>query len=923
AILSVSSLEPSVTNTRKNTASLRLRNSVCDKNLVIVNPKIFCPDSLTVEMFPCKYVLSHLPPALFTASAEPRYPPAFDRKLSPQEVTVGDSIELECHMTGSAPIKVTWSKDHKDIRTGGNYKMSCVDNTPHLSILKADKADTGRYFCHASNDMGKDSCSSDITVKEIKNQLVSPAESKKPPVFDVPLKPLTVAEGDKLSLRCHVCGSPPLKIQWMKDRKDLTAAGSTRISFSDGTACLEISAASRHDAGDYLCKATNDAGSEFCKAKVTVQGTKNCEKIQIFLLGGDPIPSVKWMKGKWRQITHGGRISIEQKGRESKLEIREVTKSDSGQYRCVAANKHGEIESSADMHVDEKKEITNETCFLAWNPPRDDGGSKVTNYIVERRAADSEIWHRLSSTVKQTTYKTEVTGRLNAKTKLSIPAVNRRDRGSYTVTATNNMGTAKHTTYVMVLAVPERPEDLHITAVTKDSLSVAWRPPKYDGGTEVTEYVLESRMVGRDIFTRIGGDSKLMDMKFTLTGLKDGSSHEFRVAAINAVGQGKASFATKPVQPITVPSPPVNPRVKDYSKTTADLVWTKPNKDGGSPILGYTVEMKKADTEEWKKVNMDDFIKQCAYRVKGLEEGVTYRFRVNASNMIGDGEFREIPESVTAQDILIPPEIEMDATCREHVTVRVGHNINIIGYIKARPDAEVLWSKEETVLENSKRVTIVQNLPMVHLRIKEATRADHGKYILKASNVGGEASCTITVNVLDRPSHCQNLHTTYATKDSCMINWEAPKDNGGSEITNYIVECREPSISMWSMISSNCTNRKIKSKMMEGHQYLFRVCAVNKVGPGPCVETKTPLLAIDPIEKPGEPENFRATDIGKNYVCLRWRKPDYDGGSPNISYNLECIAKDAEEWVKLNTGVLTDTFFLADKCAENHTYTFR
>lgn len=102
---------------------------------------------------------------------------------------------------------------------------------------------------------------------------LSPAEAKKPPVFDVPLKALTVDEGDKLSLRCHVCGSAPLKVAWMKDRKDLTAAGSTRISFSDGTACLEISAASRHDAGDYLCKATNDAGSEFCKAKVTVKGT--------------------------------------------------------------------------------------------------------------------------------------------------------------------------------------------------------------------------------------------------------------------------------------------------------------------------------------------------------------------------------------------------------------------------------------------------------------------------------------------------------------------------------------------------------------------------------------------------------------------------------------------------------------------------
>lgn len=46
---------------------------------------------------------------------------------------------------------------------------------------------------------------------------------------------------------------------------------------------------------------------------------------------------------------------------------------------------------------------------------------------------------------------TEVTGRLNCKSVLSIPAANRRDQGSYTVTASNNMGSAKHIIYVMVL----------------------------------------------------------------------------------------------------------------------------------------------------------------------------------------------------------------------------------------------------------------------------------------------------------------------------------------------------------------------------------------------------------------------------------------------------------------------------------------
>ena len=50
-------------------------------------------------------------------------------------------------------------------------------------------------------------------------------------------------------------------------------------------------------------------------------------------------------------------------------------------------------------------EVTNESCLLTWNPPRDDGGSKVTNYVVERRATDSEVWHKLSSTVKDTNFK--------------------------------------------------------------------------------------------------------------------------------------------------------------------------------------------------------------------------------------------------------------------------------------------------------------------------------------------------------------------------------------------------------------------------------------------------------------------------------------------------------------------------------------
>lgn len=72
-------------------------------------------------------------------------------------------------------------------------------------------------------------------------------------------------------------------------------------------------------------------------------------------VGGDPIPSVKWTKGKWRQLNQGGRVFIHQKDDEAKLEIRDTTKTDSGLYRCVAFNKHGEIESNVNLQVDERK----------------------------------------------------------------------------------------------------------------------------------------------------------------------------------------------------------------------------------------------------------------------------------------------------------------------------------------------------------------------------------------------------------------------------------------------------------------------------------------------------------------------------------------------------------------------------------------
>lgn len=87
---------------------------------------------------------------------------------------------------------------------------------------------------------------------------------------------------------------------------------------------------------------------------------------------------------------------------------------------------------------------------------------------------------------------------------------------------------------------------MEVTKVTKDLISIAWKAPKYDGGSEITMYILEARMIGKDKFTRLTKEN-LMDRKYTYDGLREGDTYEFRVIAVNEVGPSKPSFCTKPV----------------------------------------------------------------------------------------------------------------------------------------------------------------------------------------------------------------------------------------------------------------------------------------------------------------------------------------------------------------------------------------
>lgn len=640
---------------------------------------------------------------------------------------------------------------------------------------------------------------------------------------------------------------------------------------------------------------------------------------------GIPIPTAKWMTDG-NEIASEGRHHIESAGSSTTLSIPECKREDTGEYILTVSNPAGS--KTVALHVTVLDlpgppvgpvnilEVTPDYMMIQWRAPKDDGGTPITNYVVEKKDVKKpwEPWSVVSS------------GGTSTKAKVS-----RLEKGReyiVRVRAENKIGigaglespptVAKH-----MFNPPGPPGFPQCYDITENAVTVQWELPEYDGGSPISGYVIERReMTGKWI--RVN-KTPVLDLRYRVSGLFEGNTYEFRVFAENIAGISEPSLTSDPVKAtraITKPGPPGNPKLKDWSKSYADICWTKPTRDGGSPILGYVVEAQKSGTAQWDRINKD-LIKICAYRVPGLIEGMEYKIRIRATNKVGDSEPRELPQTILAKDILVPPEVVVDVSCRDSLTVRAGQIISLITRVKGRPDPEITWTKDARALSRDKRTEMNNNYPLCELVINEAVRSDYGKYAIVAKNSSGQAQATIIVNVLDTPGPCQNLKVAYVTKNSCMVSWENPEDNGGTEITQYIIECRQPSQRGWSVVSNDCTKRLIKAPLTEGCEYFFRVSAENKIGAGPPTETKTPVLAVDPIEKPGEPIDFHISEIGKTFCFLKWKKPDYDGGSRNLGYHVEKKPKEAEEWERLHKGAIKETYFMADRCIENQIYQFR
>lgn len=97
----------------------------------------------------------------------------------------------------------------------------------------------------------------------------------------------------------------------------------------------------------------------------------------------------------------------------------------------------------------------------------------------------------------------------------------------------------------------------------------------------------------------------------------------------------------------------------------------------------------------------------------------------------------------------------------------------------------------------------------------------------------------------DVPGPVLDLKPVIVTRKLMILNWSDPDDDGGSDLTGFIVERREPKMHTWRQPIETVASKCEIVGIIEGQEYIFRVVAMNKYGCGPPVDLG-PIRAVDP-----------------------------------------------------------------------------
>lgn len=276
---------------------------------------------------------------------------------------------------------------------------------------------------------------------------------------------------------------------------------------------------------------------------------------------------------------------------------------------------------------------------LVWSPPSSDGGAEVTSYEVESSFDGGLTW---SPELTASTSPATVFGLSNGVGYVfRVAAVNVAGTGPFSDPS------AEATPRTTASA----PLDVNGTEGAS-FVELEWSAPTSDGGATVADYVVQFSANG-GVAWSLFADGTSTATSATVTGLSNGTSYVFRVAAVNAAGTGSFSLVSPEVVPRTTPAQPAAPTAGTVTISSVEVRWSAPASDGGAALTGFVL---------YRNGSLIASLSASAtsYTDASLAAGTNYSYQVAASNVAGSSPSSSalvvatLPDAPTA--LLASPE---------------------------------------------------------------------------------------------------------------------------------------------------------------------------------------------------------------------------------------------------------------------------
>lgn len=453
---------------------------------------------------------------------------------------------------------------------------------------------------------------------------------------------------------------------------------------------------------------------------------------------------------------------------------------------------------------------------LSWALPASNGGSPITDYVIERRVGAAAF--AVVADGVSTARSFNDSGRTNGETY------------DYRISAVTANGTSAPSTVVSATPtaapqLPSAPTSL-LASPGDGSVVLSWAVPASNGGSSITDYVIERR-TGAAPFAVIT-DGVSTALSFTDNGRTNGTTYDYRVSAVTATGTGAPSSVASatPVASLQAPGAPTA-LAASPGDGEATLTWSAPTSDGGAAIADYVIEVKPGSGAF--AVFADGVSTSTVATMTGLTNGVTYTVRVSAKNSVGTGA----PSVATTVRPVAPPTAPsapgapVATTGDEEVSLTWSAPLAtggaaITDYLVEFRPAGGAWRgfDDGTSTARSATVTGLTNGTVHEFRVSAVNAAGPGA-----------ASPTSSATPIGLPGAPTSVLATPGN-GSVKVEWNPPVSDGGSAITGYLVEMR-PANGTFAEAVNTADETVTIDNLSNGLVYEFRVTAENAVGVGP------------------------------------------------------------------------------------------